>query len=100
MFTLCKNFVKWVKKRREKNVTIIILGLDNAGKTTLLHGLKNELPEADVIPTMGFSSSKLKSGPFTLQYFDVGGANNFRSVWKNYFAEVRYTCHHLALKNF
>ena len=91
MFSLCRNFYKWVKKRREKNITIIVLGLDNAGKTTLLYGLKNELPDADVIPTMGFSSSKLVSGKYVIQYFDVGGAKNFRNVWKNYYSEVQLT---------
>ncbi len=88
MFSLCRNFYKWVKKRREKNITIIVLGLDNAGKTTLIYGLKSELPDSDVIPTMGFSSSKLVSGKYIIQYFDVGGAKNFRSVWKNYYSEV------------
>ena len=89
MFSLCRNLYKWVKKRRERNATIIVLGLDNAGKSTLLYGLKNELPRDDIIPTMGFSSSKLVSGKYTIQYFDVGGAKNFRNVWKNYYAEVR-----------
>lgn len=91
MFSLCRNFYKWVKKRREKHITIIVLGLDNAGKTTLIYGLKSELPDSDVIPTMGFSSSKLVSGKYIIQYFDVGGAKNFRGVWKNYYSEVGAT---------
>eukprot|EP00291_Cryptomonas_curvata_P022084 CAMPEP_0172166476 /NCGR_PEP_ID=MMETSP1050-20130122/9001_1 /TAXON_ID=233186 /ORGANISM="Cryptomonas curvata, Strain CCAP979/52" /LENGTH=184 /DNA_ID=CAMNT_0012837087 /DNA_START=1771 /DNA_END=2321 /DNA_ORIENTATION=+ len=37
---------------------------------------------------MGFSSSKLVSGKYIIQYFDVGGAKNFRNVWKNYYSEV------------
>ena len=61
---------------------------DNAGKSTLLYGLKNELPKGEVTPTIGFTPSKLVSGKYTIQYFDIGGARNFRNVWKSYYAEV------------
>ena len=88
MFTLANNFYTWVKKRQEKNLTIILIGLDNAGKTTLLYGLKNELPKSDVTPTIGFRPSKLVSGKYTIQWFDVGGAKNFRRVWQSYYPEV------------
>jgi ADP-ribosylation factor-like protein 13B len=88
MFTLANNFYKWVKRRQEKSLTIILLGLDNAGKSTLLYGLKNELPQSDMTPTIGFRPSKLVSGKYTIQWFDVGGAKNFRRVWQNYYSEV------------
>jgi ADP-ribosylation factor-like protein 13B len=88
MFTLANNLYKYVKKRQEKSLTIILLGLDNAGKSTLLYGLKNELPQSDMTPTIGFRPSKLVSGKYTIQWFDVGGAKNFRRVWQNYYSEV------------
>lgn len=88
MFTLANNFFKWVKKRQEKSLTIILLGLDNAGKSTLLFGLQNEFPKSDMTPTIGFRPSKLVSGKYTIQWFDVGGAKNFRRVWQNYYSEV------------
>ncbi len=92
MFTLAGNFYKWMKKRSEKNLTIIILGLDNAGKTTLLFSLKNEISESDTTPTVGFRQSKIVNGRYTIQWFDVGGAKNFRRVWTNYYSEVRTSC--------
>mmetsp|Transcript_27977 Transcript_27977/g.73845 ORF Transcript_27977/g.73845 Transcript_27977/m.73845 type:complete len:110 (+) Transcript_27977:121-450(+) len=98
MFTLAYNFYKWMKKRNEKSVTMILLGLDNAGKSTLLYGLRNELPASDVTPTIGFTPSKLVSGKYTIQYFDVGGAKHFRNVWKNYYAEVR--CYFAFARNY
>lgn len=88
MFTLAGNFYKWMKKRREKNLTIIILGLDNAGKTTLLFSLKDEISATDTAPTVGFRQSKIVMGKYTIQWFDVGGAKNFRRVWTNYYNEV------------
>jgi len=88
MFTLAGNLYKYLKKRREKNVTIIILGLDNAGKTTLLFSLKDEISATDTAPTVGFRQSKIVTGKYTIQWFDVGGAKNFRRVWTNYYSEV------------
>mmetsp|Transcript_71053 Transcript_71053/g.148155 ORF Transcript_71053/g.148155 Transcript_71053/m.148155 type:complete len:410 (-) Transcript_71053:351-1580(-) len=88
MFTLAGNLYKYLKKRKEKNMTIIILGLDNAGKTTLLYSLKNEVPGIDATPTVGFRQDKIVSGKYTIQWFDVGGAKNFRRTWTNYYSEV------------
>lgn len=94
MFTLAGNLYTWAKKKQEKSVTIILLGLDNAGKSTLLYSLKGEMPHnAHVTPTIGFRPSKLVSGKYTIQWFDVGGAKNFRRVWQNYYPEVCLAAH-------
>ena len=90
MFTLAGNFIKWMKKRQEKSLTILLLGLDNAGKSTLLFGLKDQLPDT-VTPTIGFRPSTIVRGKYTIQWFDVGGAKNFRSVWQSYYSEVRWS---------
>lgn len=64
-----------------KEVRILILGLDNAGKTTILYRLQNESDEAvQTIPTIGFNVE-------TLQYKNIkvrqrtpraGGADGWR----------------------
>ena len=91
MFTLAGNLLRWYKKRKEKNMTILLLGLDNAGKSTLLFGLKDQLPDV-VTPTIGFRPSKIVKGKYTIEWFDVGGAKNFRRVWQSYYSEVRLPC--------
>ena len=87
MFTLAGNFMRWMKKKNEKNLTILLLGLDNAGKSTLLFGLKGEQVDT-VTPTIGFRPSTVVKGKYTIQWFDVGGAKNFRRVWQSYYSEV------------
>lgn len=57
-----------------KEVRILILGLDNAGKTTILYRLQNESDEAvQTIPTIGFNVE-------TLQYKNIKVSSRFFSL--------------------
>eukprot|EP00164_Ancoracysta_twista_P004010 GFYU01005382.1.p1 GENE.GFYU01005382.1~~GFYU01005382.1.p1 ORF type:complete len:322 (-),score=91.04 GFYU01005382.1:148-1113(-) len=87
MFSLMKNFYNWTKKRKEKTLTIVLVGLNNAGKTTLVHTLKGENAEL-TIPTIGFNSEISQRGKYTINYFDVGGGPKIRGIWKEYFHEA------------
>jgi ribosome biogenesis GTPase A len=42
MFALLYNLYKYLKERTERRVCIIVLGVDNAGKTTLINSLMGE----------------------------------------------------------
>jgi len=70
-----------------RDVKILMVGLDAAGKTTILYKLKlNEV--VTTIPTIGFNveSVKYKSLDFTV--FDVGGQDRIRPLWKYYYAGI------------
>lgn len=71
-------------KRKEKEVRILILGLDNAGKTTLLKRLNGE-DTSGVSPTLGFNIKTLEHRGFRLNMWDVGGQKSLRAYWRNYF---------------
>lgn len=71
-------------KRKEKEVRILILGLDNAGKTTIVKKLNGE-DTSTISPTLGFNISTLMHNGFNLNLWDVGGQKSIRSYWKNYF---------------
>lgn len=43
MFGLLHNLYKYLKKKSERKVTFVLLGLDNAGKTTLLNTINGQL---------------------------------------------------------
>lgn len=63
---------------------ILVLGLDNAGKTTVIKKLNGDDINS-VAPTLGFKISTFQSPPFLLNIWDVGGQKSLRSYWKNYF---------------
>ena len=63
---------------------VLVLGLDNAGKTTITRKLANE-SLATIPPTLGFNITTLAMGDYTLHLWDVGGQSTLRAYWKNYF---------------
>ncbi len=63
----------------------MILGLDAAGKTTILRKFCGE-PTDTVEPTLGFNIKSLEyNGGYYLNLWDVGGQKSIRAYWRNYF---------------
>lgn len=71
-------------KAKEKEVRILILGLDNAGKTTILRKFSGESIDT-IEPTLGFNIKTLAHGGYNLNLWDVGGQKSIRAYWRNYF---------------
>lgn len=71
-------------KEKEKEMRLLMLGLDNAGKTTILKKYNGE--DIDTIsPTLGFNIKTLEHKGYKLNIWDVGGQKSLRSYWRNYF---------------
>ncbi|XP_078493347.1 uncharacterized protein LOC100178782 [Ciona intestinalis] len=78
------NCFPWKNKR--KSLSLLMLGLDNAGKTTAVKCIQGDT--LDVAPTVGFSEANAKFGDYDLRIMDVGGGRSIRGVWKHYLAEA------------
>lgn len=81
-----KGLLSIIRKLRktEKEVRVLVLGLDNAGKTTILKALSNE-DISKIEPTHGFNMKSLAHDGFKLSVCDVGGQQNLRDYWPNYY---------------
>lgn len=72
-------------KQKEKEIRLLILGLDNAGKTTVVRRLCGA-PIDLIEPTLGFTIETLQHrAGYTLHVWDVGGQKSLRAYWRNYF---------------
>lgn len=73
-----------MKKSKKEELRILVLGLDNAGKTTILKSLSNENIDT-ITPTQGFNIKNLVHDKFKLNMWDIGGQKVLREYWSNYF---------------
>eukprot|EP00239_Pterosperma_sp_CCMP1384_P007870 CAMPEP_0197854654 /NCGR_PEP_ID=MMETSP1438-20131217/25070_1 /TAXON_ID=1461541 /ORGANISM="Pterosperma sp., Strain CCMP1384" /LENGTH=172 /DNA_ID=CAMNT_0043469475 /DNA_START=227 /DNA_END=742 /DNA_ORIENTATION=+ len=71
-------------KAKEKEIRILMVGLDNAGKTTIVKRINGE-DISTISPTLGFNIKTMSFRNFTLNIWDVGGQKTLRSYWRNYY---------------
>ena len=68
---------------RDRTATVVFLGLDNTGKTTLMHMLRdNKL--AQHMPTQKATMEVFTLGNITLRAHDLGGHKIARNIWTEY----------------
>ena len=66
---------------------LLILGLDNAGKTTLLNQMHFGEPKVTV-PTLGFNVESVNYENFSFQMWDLGGQSEIRPYWRCYYPKT------------
>mmetsp|Transcript_17997 Transcript_17997/g.25214 ORF Transcript_17997/g.25214 Transcript_17997/m.25214 type:complete len:181 (+) Transcript_17997:99-641(+) len=74
----------WKKLFANKEMRMLMLGLDAAGKTTVLYKLK--LGEVvTTIPTIGFNVETVEYKNINMNVWDVGGQQKIRPLWRHYY---------------
>ena len=88
MFTLMKNLHTFVHAKQERSAAFVLVGLDNAGKTTVVKALQGQVVR-ETRPTVGFQrGNQYKAGKYMLKMHDLGGGAKIRGLWDSYYAEV------------
>lgn len=67
-----------------KEMRILMLGLDAAGKTTILYKLKLN-QSVTTIPTVGFNVETVVYKNVKFNVWDVGGQDKIRPLWRHYY---------------
>eukprot|EP00662_Eupelagonemidae_sp_cell21_P001877 gene1877-19270_t len=68
----------------KKEVRMLMVGLDAAGKTTILYKMKlGEI--VTTIPTIGFNVETVEYKNIKFTMWDVGGQDKLRPLWRHYF---------------
>jgi len=71
-----------------KDMRILMVGLDAAGKTTILYKLKlGEI--VTTIPTIGFNVETVEYKNINFTVWDVGGQDKIRPLWRHYFQDTQ-----------
>lgn len=68
----------------KEDVRILMVGLDNAGKTTILYRVKLE-EVVSTVPTLGFNVETVNYKNISFTVWDIGGQDKIRSLWRVYF---------------
>ncbi|XP_055371358.1 ADP-ribosylation factor-related protein 1 [Condylostylus longicornis] len=92
MYTLLYGFYKYLTRKEE--YCVLILGLDNAGKTTYLEAAKTKFTKnykgmnpAKITTTVGLNIGTITVQGIKLNFWDLGGQMELQSLWDKYYQE-------------
>ncbi|KAF4682810.1 ADP-ribosylation factor protein 3 [Perkinsus olseni] len=90
MFSLISGFYRWLTEREERK--LIIVGVDNAGKTTTLEQLKRNytgkgMEPGRIPPTVGLNVGRIAMDHVDAVFWDVGGQIALRELWSSYYED-------------
>ena len=75
----------WTRMVGNVDMRMLMLGLDAAGKTTILYKLKLGEVQTNTLPTIGFNVETVEYKNINMTVWDVGGQDKIRPLWRHYF---------------
>ncbi|KAM0754363.1 P-loop containing nucleoside triphosphate hydrolase protein [Meredithblackwellia eburnea MCA 4105] len=96
MYRLLSGFVQHLTAKEE--FSVLIVGLDNAGKTTFFEAVKSAFNDTlppdptTIAPTIGQNIGRITLSSSVLQFWDLGGQRDIRSIWPKYYSECHALC--------
>lgn len=74
---------------RKREVNVLVVGLDNSGKTTVMNHFKpRDLKVQEIVPTVGFNVEKFALKNLKITAFDMSGQGRYRSLWEHYYKGI------------
>lgn len=74
----------------KKEAKVLVVGLDNSGKSTLINHLKPKKSSTfEVVPTVGFSVEHFQKGKLKFEAFDMSGVGRYRPLWEQYYRDAQ-----------
>lgn len=63
---------------------VLVLGLDGAGKSSIIHAISTNTTRSTSAPTHGFNTAQILSRRLRIELLEVGGSQNLRTYWNQY----------------
>lgn len=84
------SLLKKLQRNNDNEARLLVLGLDNSGKTTILSYLSSPTDVSeDIMPTKGFNVKTVNhQGKISLNLWDIGGQTCLRPYWRNYLSNT------------
>lgn len=75
---------------KKKEVNILVVGLNNSGKSTIINHFKNEEEKlTEIVPTVGFNVEKFRNQNVGFTAFDMSGQGRYRDLWEHYYKDCQ-----------
>ncbi|XP_052005659.1 ADP-ribosylation factor-like protein 9 [Xyrauchen texanus] len=78
-----------ISEPRSAGTQVLVLGLDGAGKTSLLHCFATGSLEQDTSPTQGFNAVSINKEDLQIEFLEIGGSEKLRDYWHMYLSKAR-----------
>jgi ADP-ribosylation factor-like protein 6 len=79
------SLIEWLGLGR-RDVNVLVVGLDNSGKSSLLNFLRpRETQKDNIVPTVGFNVEQFSCKGLSFTAFDMSGQSRYRTLWGNYY---------------
>lgn len=74
------------KERKPKQISILIIGLNNSGKSTIVNYFKNKDDRKSIsVPTIGFNIEHFENQGVSFTAYDMAGIGRYRNLWEHHF---------------
>lgn len=73
----------------KKQSKVLVIGLDNSGKSTIINSLKptSQQQHTEMNATVGFLIEKFSNRNIAFTMFDMSGSGRYRNLWQHYYEE-------------